>query len=66
MISLVDINKVIYTKALFDSGATGSVINEHVVRSIGIQTRSLHISIRLKNTSSTLNANGAITEYCEV
>ena len=64
--SLQDNTKFFYTKALLNSGATWSAINETAVHTLGIPIKKLPIPIRLKNTDGTLNANGAITEYCKV
>ena len=58
--NLAKLNNVFYIKALLNSEAIGSVINKHVVESMGLATILLLIPIRLKNDNGTLNANGAV------
>ena len=61
-----DDGKRIITRALVDSGATGSFIDREFVRRNGISTRQLTRSMPVLNVDGTLNEAGSVTEVVDL
>ena len=61
-----DNSRVFETKALLDSGCTGSCINRSFVEENHIPTIKLARPIPVYNADGTLNQNGAITDVVEL
>ncbi len=58
--------KKLTTKALIDSGCTGSAINQAYIIEHGLDTRKALIPIPVYNTDGTRNQGGDITEFVEL
>jgi hypothetical protein len=66
ILSTLDENNTIETKALLDSGCTGSCVDRSFVIRNHISTRKLVRPIPVYNADRTLNKGGAITETVEL
>jgi len=65
-IGTTDTNELHSVKALLDSGATGSFINQDFVRSKGMNTRTLSHNIPVFNVDGSPNEAGQISEVVDV
>ena len=63
---LTDDGKVLSTKALIDSGCTGSSIDESFVQQHHIPTHKLPRSIPVYNANGTPNSRGAISNFITI
>lgn len=66
VLSTLDDARTFSTKALLDSGCTGSSIDADFVRQHGIETRQLPRPIPVYNTDGSLNSGGPISEVVEL
>ena len=62
----LDNGEVIKTKALVDSGCTGSCIDREFVQQHGFVTRQLPLPVLVYNADGTINNGGSITEVVEL
>ena len=62
-VTRLDNSSRIGTRALVDSGCTGSCINQRFVIDYQIPTRKTPLAIPVYNADSTLNKNGSIREF---
>ncbi|TFK68608.1 hypothetical protein BDN72DRAFT_769131, partial [Pluteus cervinus] len=58
--------RAITTRALIDSGATGSFIDRKFVRLHQMSTTPIRNPIRVVNSDKSVNSIGLITEYVKV
>ncbi len=65
-LELVSSLKKLTTKALIDSGCTGSAINQAYVDKHNLDTKKALITIPVYNTDGTCNQGGDITEFVEL
>ena len=62
----LDTHQSISTKALLDTGCTGSAIDKEFVKKNGIVTQKLPVSIPVYNADGSHNSGGPIHEYVEL
>ena len=62
----IDDGRFFATKALLDSGCTGSAINKKFVEKNGISTKKVARPIPIYNADGTKNEAGSIKEYVEI
>ncbi len=58
--------KTLTTKALIDSGCTGSTINQVYIEKHNLDTKKALIPIPVYNADGTRNQGGDITEFIEL
>ena len=62
----IDDGRFFATKALLDSGCTGSAINKKFVEKHGISTKKVVRPILIYNADGMRNKAGSIREYVEI
>jgi len=65
-VSTTDTSKVHSIKALLDSGAMGNFIDQDLVRTKGINTRSISRPILVYNVDGSSNEAGQISEVVDI
>ncbi|KAG1774228.1 hypothetical protein EV702DRAFT_975035, partial [Suillus placidus] len=62
-LTTIDDRRCIATRALLDSGCTGSSVDAGFIRAHGLNTHKIARPVPVYNTDGSLNSGGSITDY---